>query len=81
MVAFPPGKGGGEGVEYGYKGKGVTIHSVVDAQGMPLAISVTPANASERDQTLKVLDGIEIKTGRRGRAKNSSKTARCGQRI
>jgi len=73
MVAFPPGKGGGEGVEYGYKGKGVTIHSVVDAQGMPLSISVTPANASERDQTLKLLDGIEIKTGRRGRPKTRPK--------
>ena len=59
MAAFPPGKGGGEGVKYGYKGKGVTIHSVVDAQGMPLAISVTAANASERDQTIKMLDHIE----------------------
>ena len=31
MALFPPGKGGGELVEYGYKGKGVTIHSLVDA--------------------------------------------------
>ena len=73
MAAFPPGKGGGEGVAYGYKGKGVTIHSVVDAQGMPLAVSVTGANTSERDQTIKMLDGIEIKTGRRGRPKTRPK--------
>ena len=73
MAAFPPGKGGGEGVEYGYKGKGVTIHSVVDAQGMPIAISVTAANASERDQTIKMLDGIKIQTGRRGRPKTRPK--------
>ena len=26
MALFPPGKGGGEGVAYGYKGKGILIH-------------------------------------------------------
>ncbi len=45
MAAFPPGKGGGEGVKKGHKGKRVTIHSIVDANGMPLAETVTPANA------------------------------------
>jgi transposase len=73
MAAFPPGRGGGEGVEHGHKGKGVTIHSLVDAQGMPLSISVTPANASEREQTIKMLDAIKIKTGRRGRPKTRPK--------
>ena len=48
MALFPPGKGGGEGVDYGYKGKGVTIHSLVDADGAPLAIDVGPANLDER---------------------------------
>ena len=30
-------------------------------------------NASERDQTIKMLDGIEIQTGRRGRPKTRPK--------
>jgi hypothetical protein len=30
MALFPPGKGGGSGVEYGFKGKGVLIHTLVD---------------------------------------------------
>jgi len=38
---FPPGKGGGEGVGYGYKGKGVLIHSITDANGMPV-VTITP---------------------------------------
>ena len=73
MAAFPPSKGGGDGVEYGYKGKGVTIHSVVDAQGLPLSISVTPVNASEREQVIQMLDDIQIQTGRRGRPKTRPK--------
>jgi transposase len=50
MAVFPSGKGGGELVDYGYKGKGVTIHSLVDANGYPLAISTTPANGDERKE-------------------------------
>ncbi len=42
MALFPPGKGGGEGVAYGYKGKGILIHSVTDANGMPVAAITTP---------------------------------------
>jgi transposase len=37
-------------VDYGYKGKGVLIHSLVDANGNPLAISTTAANGDERKQ-------------------------------
>ena len=48
MALFPCGKGGGELVEYGYKGKGVTIHSLVDANGRPLSISSSSANVDER---------------------------------
>jgi hypothetical protein len=36
MALFPPGKGGGQGVDYGYKGKGVLIHLIVDKNGAPL---------------------------------------------
>ena len=40
---FPGGKGS-EQVNYGYKGKGVTIHSLVDGEGNPQAVLVTAAN-------------------------------------
>jgi transposase len=56
---FPPGRGGGDLVEYGYKGKGVTIHSLVDANGNPLAITATPANASERAMVEPLLDCLD----------------------
>ena len=34
-VLFPPGKGGGEEVAYGYKGKEILIPTLTDANGMP----------------------------------------------
>ena len=67
MALFPPGKGVGDGVGYGYKGKGVLIHCYTDAEGMPLAPSVTPANADKRQDVLPLLDSVEVKTGRPGR--------------
>ena len=70
MALFPPGKGGGKEVDYGYKGKGVLIHSLVDANGLPLAVSVTSAKASEREQVLPLLDSITIKTGKPGRPRS-----------
>ena len=67
MAPFPPGKGGGKGVDYGYKGKGVLIHCYTDANGMPLAATVTAANGDERQQVLPLIDAVKIKTGRVGR--------------
>ena len=63
----PPGKGGGSEVGYGYKGKGVTIHSIVDRNGMPLNVRVTSANQSERDQVLPMLDQLRVHTCKVGR--------------
>ena len=40
MDFFAPGKGEGDGV----------VHGLTDAKGVPLATSVTPANASERSK-------------------------------
>ena len=37
--AHTHGKGGGEDVAYGYKGKGILIHTLTDGNGMPLACS------------------------------------------
>ncbi|WP_196508593.1 hypothetical protein [Nostoc sp. NZL] len=32
---FPPGKGGGEEIAYGGKGKGILIHTLTEGNGMP----------------------------------------------
>ena len=52
---FSAGKGGGEGVEYGYKGKGVTSHVLSDGQGNPIKISSTSAAGDERQQVAPLL--------------------------
>jgi Transposase DDE domain len=67
MARFPPGKGGGEGVAHGGKGKGILIHSLTAGGGMPLANRTTPANGDERAQVLPLLDAVKVRTGRRGR--------------
>ena len=73
MAPFPPGKGGGEGIAYGRKGKGILIHSLTDAAGMPLSTRTTPANGDERAQVLPLLDGLHIRTGKRGRPRKRPK--------
>src|SRR5215213_8981199 len=70
---FPPGKGGGEGIAYGQKGKGLLIHSLTDAAGMPLSTRTTPANGDERAQVLPLLDTLHIRTGKRGRPRKRVK--------
>ena len=65
--SFSPGKGGGKGVDYGRKGKGVLIHTLTDANGMPLANLTTPANGDERSQVIPLLDAVKPKTGKPGR--------------
>jgi len=68
---FPPGKGGGKKVAYGYKGKGVLIHTITEGNGMPMANRTTAANGSEREQVLPLLDSIKIKTGKPGRPRRN----------
>jgi IS5 family transposase len=67
MARFPPGKGGGEGVAYGRKGKGILIHSLTDGAGMPLSSCTTPANGDERAQVMPLLDTLHVHTGKQGR--------------
>ena len=74
MALFPTGIGGGEGVGYGYKGKGILIHSITDANGMPLVAITTPANGDERQQVLPMLAQIQLATGKRGNPKRRPKT-------
>jgi hypothetical protein len=73
MAPFPPGKGGGEGVAHGRKGKGILIHSLTDAAGMPLPARTTPANGDERAQVIPLLDGLRVRTGKRGRPRKRLK--------
>jgi transposase len=73
MAHFPPGKGGGEGVAYGRKGKGILIHSLTDGAGMPLAACTTPANGDERTHVMPLLDALHIRTGKRGRPRKRLK--------
>jgi transposase len=70
---FPPGKGGGEGVAYGGKGKGILIHLITDANGMPISACTTPANGNERQQVLPLIDRIKVKTAKVGRPKKRFK--------
>jgi hypothetical protein len=41
---FSSGRGGGDQIDYDYKGKGVTSHLLVEKSGKPLAVTSTPAS-------------------------------------
>ena len=69
MALFPPGKGGGEEVAYGHKGKGILIHTLTEGGGMPIANCTTSANGSERDQIFPLIDSVKLKTLKQGRPK------------
>ena len=58
MVFFSSGRGGGEQVDYGYKGKGVTSHLLVEKSGKPLAITTTSASGDERKQVVPLLKKV-----------------------
>jgi hypothetical protein len=73
MALVPPGKGGGEGVAYGRKGKGILSHSLTDGAGMPLSTRTTPANGDERAQVLPWLDTLHLRLGQRGRPRKRRK--------
>ena len=73
MAPFPPGKGGGQDVSYGYKGKGVTIHLLVEGGGMPLSAHTTGASGDERQQVLPLIDTVAVKSQPTGRPKKNPK--------
>jgi len=58
---FSPGLGGGEMVEYGYKGKGSTIHVVADGNGFGINLTVTAANGDERSEVIPLLSASHIR--------------------
>jgi IS5 family transposase len=59
MVFFSAGKGGGEEIEYGFKGKGTTTHLLVDGHGSPIAFESTAANGNERQQVEPLLNRVQ----------------------
>jgi len=59
MVFFPRGKGGGEEIEYGFKGKGTTTHLLVEGNGFPIAFTSTAANGDERQEVESLLNRVE----------------------
>ena len=64
MVFFSRGKGGGEEIEYGFKGKGTTTHLLVDGNGSPVALTSTAANGDERQQVEPLLDRVRVRIER-----------------
>ncbi|CDN16511.1 hypothetical protein RintRC_6985 [Richelia intracellularis] len=70
---LPPGKGGGDGVGYGGEGKGIFIHTLTEASGMPLSNPTTPANGSETYQVIPLVDSVNVKTNKRGRPRKRLK--------
>ena len=58
MVFFSAGKGGGEEIEYGFKGKGTTTHLLIDGNGSPVAFESTAANGDERQQVEPLIDKV-----------------------
>jgi transposase len=73
LAPVPPGKGGGEGVAHGGKGKGILIHSLTEGGGMPLANRITSAKGAERAQVLPLLEAVKVRTGTRGRPRTRLK--------
>lgn len=67
--SFAAGKGGGEDVRYGFKGKGVTIHALVDGNGLPLSVISSSAAESEREQVEPLIEQSKVLTGKPGRPK------------
>jgi len=63
MALLPPGKGGGEGVARGGKGKRLLIHSLTDGSGLPLANRTTPVKGDARAQGGPLLDAVQVHTG------------------
>jgi len=73
MALFPLGKGGGDKVEYGYKGKGVTIHLLVEGYGYPLSAKTTPANYSEINEVIPLLSSSKVPRPGGGRPRSCPK--------
>ena len=59
MVFFSSGKGGGQEIDYGFKGKGTTTHLLIDGNGSPVAFESSAANGDERQMVEPLIDKVE----------------------
>lgn len=73
MALFPSGKGGGDKVAHGYKGKGVTIHILVEGYGYPIAANTTAANSSEINEVPDLLSSAKVPRPAGGRPRSCPK--------
>jgi IS5 family transposase len=58
MALFPSAPGGGQEVGYGWKGKGITTHVLIEGHGAPVAVSVTSAGGNERAEVPELLKKV-----------------------
>ncbi len=49
------------------------IHTLTEGNGMPLANCTTPANGSERQQVMSLLNSVKVKTNSPGRPRKRGK--------
>jgi transposase len=61
-ATFAPAKGGGNGIGLTKKGKGSKVQLIIDAQGVPLAMSVASANTGETAMVQETLALLEEET-------------------
>jgi hypothetical protein len=73
MARLPPGKGGGEGGARGGTGKGLLLHRLTEAAGLPGANGPPPAHGDERAQVLPRLAARTLRTGKPGRPRTRCK--------
>ena len=66
--SFVPSQKGWEDVDYGWKGKGSTVHMMTEGEGLLLAFDVTGASVSEVTVGLDVVDRVRVPRAR-GRPK------------
>lgn len=72
---FSAGKGGGEEITYGYKGKGSTTHLLIDAHGNPLYTTSTSAAGDERKEVVPLIKKNQ-KMARASRKKRDNSNSR-----
>ena len=51
----------------------IFIHTLTEGSGMPLSNSTKPANGSETDQVIPLIDSVKVKTNKRGRPRKPLK--------
>ena len=61
-ATFAPAKGGGEGVGLTRKGKGTKIQLAVDAQGVPIGVSLAGADSGEPQMVQATMEFMDAET-------------------